>query len=244
MPRTTELILNNKKAPFNKPAVRQALQAAIDTKAITESVYQGQGQPAVGPFAPGEPWTPHGATAVKADPAKAKSLLAQAGVKPGSLKMKLLAYNEGAGFADTAAVIQQQLNAIGVTVTIKKADAAAIQPDLLSGNFQAALMSRNTLGDMPDPLGFLTADYTCKGGNNLSHVCDHKLDALVEKAASTKDTKARSAIYAKVAAKLQSQAVNVFLLHETESVAVASSVKGYAISPYYTLTAGLSLGTK
>jgi peptide/nickel transport system substrate-binding protein len=244
VPRTTELILNNKKAPFNKPAVRQALQAAIDTTAITDSVYQGQGQPAVGPFAPGEPWTPQGATAVKADPAKAKSLLAQAGVKPGSLKIQLIAYNEGAGFSDTAAVIQQQLKAIGVPVTIRKADYAAVEPDMLSGNFQAALLSRNILGDMPDPLGYLTADYTCKGGYNLSHVCDPKLDALVAKAASTKDTKARYALYAQAAAQLQSQAVDVFLFHETESVAVASSVKGYAISPYYTLTAGLSLGTK
>ncbi|MEV0905472.1 ABC transporter substrate-binding protein [Streptomyces hokutonensis] len=243
LPRTTELVLNNKKAPFDNEKVRQAIQAAIDTKAITNAVYQGAGRPAVGPFAPGEPWTPASAETVSADAAKAKSLLAEAGVTPASVKMQLIAYNEGSGFADLAAVIQQELKAIGVTVTIKTADYASVEPDLLSGDFQAALLSRNHLGDMPDPLGFLTADYTCKGGYNLSHFCDKTFDALIEKAASTKDATSRYADYAEAATELQSRAVDIFLTHETESVAVASGVKGYAVHPYYTLTAGLSLST-
>jgi len=243
LPRTTELILNNKKAPFDNEKVRQAIQAAIDTKAITNAVYQGAGRPAVGPFAPGEPWAPDSAGTVSADAAKAKSLLAEAGVAPASLKMQLIAYNEGSGFADLAAVIQQQLKTIGVTVTIKTADYASVEPDLLSGDFQAALLSRNHLGDMPDPLGFLTADYTCKGAFNLSHFCDKAFDARIAKAAATKDTTSRYAEYADAAAELQSRAVDVFLTHETESAAVASGVKGYAVHPYYSLTAGLSLGT-
>ncbi|MFE2184642.1 ABC transporter substrate-binding protein [Streptomyces sp. NPDC059455] len=244
LPRTTELVLNNKKAPFSNEKVRQAFQAAIDTKAITSAVYQGAGRPAVGPFAPGEPWTPEGAAPVKADPAKAKALLTEAGVAPSSIKVQLIAYNEGPGFSDLAAVIQQELKAIGVKATIRTGDYASVEPDLLSGGFQAALLSRNHLGDMPDPVGYLTADYVCKGNYNLSHYCDPKTDALIEKAAATKDTKARYADYAKVAARLQSRAVDVFLTHETESVAVASGVKGFAVHPYYTLTADLSLGTK
>jgi len=243
LPRTTELILNNKKAPFDNEKVRQAIQAAIDTKAITDSVYRGAGRPAVGPFAPGEPWTPESATAVQADTAKAKSLLAEAGVDPASIKMQLIAYNEGVGFSDLAAVLQQELKAIGVTVTIKTADYASVEPDLLDGNFQATLLSRNHLGDMPDPLGFLTADYTCKGDYNLSHFCDKTFDALIEKAESTKDPKSRYADYGQAAAELQSRAVDVFLTHETEAAAVASRVKGYAVHPYYTLTADLSVGT-
>ncbi|MFI0821074.1 ABC transporter substrate-binding protein [Streptomyces sp. NPDC021098] len=244
LPRTTELVLNNKKPPFDNEKVRQAFQAAIDTEAITKAVYQGVGRQAVGPFAPGEPWTPGGAAPVKADPAKAKALLAEAGVKPQSLKVPLIAYNEGAGFSDLAAVIQQDLKAIGVKASIRTGDYASVEPDLLSGGFQAALLSRNHLGDMPDPLGFLTADYSCKGNYNLSHYCDAKTDALIKKAAATKAPKARYADYAKVAEALQSHAVNVFLVHETESVAVASHVKGFAVHPYYTLTADLSLGTK
>jgi len=244
LPRTTELVLNNKKAPFTNEKVRQAFQAAIDTKAITDAVYKGAGRPAVGPFAPGEPWTPQAATPVKADPAKAKALLHDAGVSPSSINVRLIAYNEGAGFSDLAAVIQQELKAIGVKATIRTADYASVEPDLLSGDFQATLLSRNHLGDMPDPLGYLTADYTCKGSYNISHYCDPKTDSLIRKAAATKDPKARYAYYAQVATRLQSRAVNVFLLHETESVAVASGIKGFAVHPYYTLTSDLSRSAK
>lgn len=244
LPRSTELILNNAKAPFDRTEVREALQAAIDTTAITNAAYQGAGRPAVSPFASGDPWAPKGIAPAKADPAKAKALLSEAGVEPGSLKVQLIAYTEGIGFSDVAAVIQQELAAIGVSVTIKSADYASVEPDLLSGNFQAALLSRSYLNDMPDPVAFLTSDYTCKGSYNLSHFCDPQLDALVAKAASTDDSTSRYADYAQAATELQSQAVDVFLAQEAESVAVSSAVKGYAISPYYTLTADLSVGTK
>ncbi|MGW1028531.1 ABC transporter substrate-binding protein [Streptomyces sp. NPDC002577] len=243
LPRTTELVLNNKRAPFTNTKVRRAFQAAIDTGAIAAAVYPGASRQAVGPFAPSEPWAPGGATPVKADTAEAKSLLAAAGVKPSSLKLTLLAYNEGSGFADLASVIQEQLKAIGVQVSIRSGEYASMEPDLLDGKFDMALLSRNYLNTLPDPYGFLSQDYTCKGSYNLAHYCDTTVDALVKKAASTRSATDRYALYADVAARLQSQAVDVFLVHETESVALAD-VKGYKILPYYTLTADLSLGSK
>ncbi|WP_243740768.1 hypothetical protein [Streptomyces sp. 8K308] len=57
---------------------------------------------------------------------------------------------------------------------------------------------------------------------------------------STADRDARYALYALLAADLHEQAVNVFLVHETETVAHAG-VTGYALHPYYTLTAELAL---
>ncbi|MFF2502581.1 ABC transporter substrate-binding protein [Streptomyces sp. NPDC058067] len=241
--RTTELVLNNKKSPLDTTKVRQAIQAAIDTKAIAAAVYPGVSRPAVGPFAPGDAWAPKVARPVKADVAKAKSLLAEAGVAPSSLKLTLLAYNEGAGFADLASVIQSQLKAIGIKVSIRTGEYASMEPDLLAGKFDMALLSRNYLGDLPDPYGFLTQDYTCKGAYNLAHHCDPKVDALVKKAGATASATGRYALYADVATRLQSRAVDVFLVHETESVALAG-VRGYTIQPYYTLTADLSLGAK
>ncbi|MCZ4508065.1 ABC transporter substrate-binding protein [Streptomyces sp. ActVer] len=243
LPRTTQLILNHKKALFANAKVRQAFQAAIDTKAISDAVYPGASRQAVGPFAPGDPWTPKGAAPVKADPAKAKSLLAEAGVDPSSLKLTLLAYNEGSGFADLASVLQEQLKAIGVKVSIRSGEYASMEPDMLSGDFDMALLSRNYLADLPDPYGFLSQDYSCKGSFNLAHYCDATVDSLIKKAGATAGTEARYALYADIAARLQSQAVRVFLVHETESVALAG-VKGYQIHPYYTLTADLSLGSQ
>ena len=242
--RTTELMLNNKKAPFDNVKVRQAIQAAIDVKAINEGVYGGGNRPAIGPFAGTEPWAPKDATPVPVDTAKATSLLSQAGVNPASIKVTLLAYTEGPQFADLAAVIQQQLKAIGITATIKTGQYASMEAGLLSGDFDMALLSRNHLGDVADPAGFLTADYSCDGAYNISHFCDPSVDALIAKASSAADATARYALYAQIATQLQTRAVDVFLVHEAQSDAVASTVGDFTIHPYYTLTADLSLTSK
>ncbi|WP_326595469.1 ABC transporter substrate-binding protein [Streptomyces sp. NBC_01803] len=242
LPRTTELILNNGRAPFDDELVRRAVQAAVDTRAISEAVYPGAAHPAVGPFTPTEPFAPEQAEPVEADPDAAAELLAEAGVDPSSLNLTLLAYTEGTGFADLAAVLQEQLGAVGIDVTIETGDYASMEPALLEGDFDMALLSRNYLNDMPDPLGFLTADYTCDGSYNITHVCDPELDALVEEARVAESRDERYAVYAQTAELLQSQAVNVFLVHETETAAVAGVV-GYAVHPYYTLTADLARAT-
>ena len=84
---------------------------------------------------------------------------------------------------------------------------------------------------MPDPLGFLTADYTCEGGYNISQYCDKATDALVAKAAETADTDARYAIYGEIATKLQNEAVTVFMVHQQTTAAHSTKVQGYTLDP-------------
>ena len=77
--RTNTLYINNKKAPLDNIKVRQAIQAAIDVDALSNTVLEGAVVPASGPFAVTAPWAPPGATPIKADVEKAKSLLTEAG---------------------------------------------------------------------------------------------------------------------------------------------------------------------
>ena len=242
-PRTSQLLINTKKAPFDNPKVRQAMQAALDLKGIAASLYEGSVEPAIGPFAPHEPWAPKGVQPAAFDVAKAKSLLAEAGVQPGSLTIELLAYSEKIEFKDLAAIIQEQLKAIGITVNIRLAAYNALEPDMLAGKYDVALLSRSHLTDVADPLAFLTSDYTCKGGYNLSHFCDAAMDEALSKATNEADAAKRHLIYAAAAKTLQEQAVNVFIIHERGNDAVSSKVKGYALHPlyHYTLTAGLDV---
>ena len=237
------MLINTKKAPFDKPKVRQALQAALDLKSIAASLYEGSVEPAIGPFAGHEPWAPKGAQPAAFDVAKAKALLGEAGIAPGSLTIELLAYSEKIEFKDLAAIIQDQLKAIGVTVNIRLAAYNAIEPDMIAGKYDVALLSRSHLTDVADPLAFLTSDYTCKGGYNLSQFCDAAMDEALAKATNEPDTAKRHQIYAAAAKALQEQAVNVFIIHERGNDAVSSKVRGYALHPlyHYTLTAGLSV---
>lgn len=244
LPRTTVLLLNNSRPPFNNPLVRQAIQQALDTKAIIEGVYEGGGQPAVGPFAPDSLWAPKDAQPVGGNPDQARALLQQAGVDPKSLTIQLIAYTDRPEFADLAAVIQAQLGKIGVKVKIKSGEYAGFEPDLLSGNFDAALLSRGYLVDVADPGGYFNSDWTCGGVYNIAHYCDKQTDQMIKDAVATQDPNARNQKYAEIAARLQSQAASVFLVHEEETWGLRSDVKGFKPHPldYYVLTAGLSVG--
>ena len=242
--RTTAMLLNNSRPPFDDPLVRRAIQHAIDLEAIVASVYAGTGQPAVGPFAPGTDWAPAGARPPAFDPAEARRLLEQAGVNPGSLSIELMAYNDRPEFGDLAAVIQEQLGKVGISVTIRSGEYASLEPDMLAGDFDAALLSRGYLVDVADPGGYLASDYTCDGDYNIAHYCSPKADAMIREAVATEDLNARDERYRQVAALLQQEAASVFLLHESSVYGIRADVENFRPHPldYHVLTADLSLG--
>lgn len=229
-PRTTSLYLNTAKAPFDNPDVRRAIQLAVDTSAIAAQVYNGNAQPAIGPFGPNEPWSPKGQP-VKQNVDQAKALLKSAGVDPSKLSFELLGYTDRPELPDVATVIQSDLAKIGITVKVRIADYAAMEPSLLAGTYDMALLSRNHLFDIPDPLAYLTADYTCKGSFNVSHYCSPEVDKLIADAGTKADAQARDAIYAQVAQKLQADAVTVYLVHEQVTAALRASVKNFHNDP-------------
>ena len=243
-PRTSVMLLNNSRPPFDDPLVRQAIQHAIDIETIAATVYEGGAIPAVGPFSPDDPWAPAGAGAVAFDQAEAESLLDQAGVDPSSLNFELIAYNDRPEFGDLAAVIQEQLGQLGATVKIRAGEYASVEPDMLAGEFDAALLSRGYLVDLGDPVGYLSSDYTCEGGYNIAHYCDPEVDAMVSEAAGTEDSEARNAIYGQVAERLQGDPASVFLVHESLVTAMSTNLEGFVPHPlnFYVLTKDVSGG--
>lgn len=78
------LALNNTKAPFDNVKVRRALAHAIDRKQLVEAVNSGYGAPIGAHYTPADPGYVDLVGAYPYDPAKAKALLAEAGVKPGT----------------------------------------------------------------------------------------------------------------------------------------------------------------
>lgn len=242
--RTTVMLLNHSRPPFDDPLVRQAIQHAVDTQAIVDGVYEGHAEPAVGPFGPSTAWAPEGATSTPVDLDEARSLLDQAGVDPESLSIELIAYNDRPEFADVAAVLQDQLGKLGVKVKIKGGDYAALEPALLSGDFDASLMSRGYLVDVADPGAYLVSDWGCDGGYNIAHYCDAGTDQMITDAVAIEDSDERNQAYAEIAEKLQGQADSVFLLHEHAVWGTASDVSNFKAHPLdlFVLTADLAVG--
>jgi peptide/nickel transport system substrate-binding protein len=105
----------------------------------------------VGPFGPDTDWAPEAAEPVAQDLDEARALLDEAGVEPESLSIELLAYNDRPEFPVVAAVLLAHLGELGIEVKIRAGEYASLELDLLSGDFDATLLSRGYLVDVADP---------------------------------------------------------------------------------------------
>ncbi|MEW5991064.1 MAG: ABC transporter substrate-binding protein [Chloroflexota bacterium] len=242
--RTNSMYMNNSRAPLDNVTVRQAIQAAIDVDAIANQVLEGAVAPAAGPFASTSAWAPAGQTPIAQDIDRAKSLLAEAGFGEGELTLNLWTYPARAELPDVAVAIQGMLADAGIVVEIRVADYAAMEADVLGGNYDLFVLSRGYLTDINDPSGMLRADYTCAGTYNLSLFCDEAIDAQLQDALGTEDPVARFAIYAGIATYLQENAVDAFLYHPQELAGISSAVQNFKIHPMeqFLITPELSLG--
>lgn len=110
------LSLNVNKAPFNDPAVVQAIKYALDRKEIVEKGTLGYGTAVHQPFPPGHlAFDPALEDEFNYDPQRAKKILADAGYSDGQLKVELHPFSAG---DPNAEIIQSQLGAVGIKVEI------------------------------------------------------------------------------------------------------------------------------
>ncbi|WP_062206037.1 ABC transporter substrate-binding protein [Aureimonas sp. AU12] len=266
-PRLTLLVLNNGSGPLADARLRGAVAAAIDREAISDGLYDGLMPPAAGLFRPGEPWglpadeaQPDAAAQFRQpdladldagrgpgpspyDPARARLLLSEAGIAPRHLRLRLLAYSERSDFPDLATTIRDALAEVGIAVEIEIGTYAGLEPDLLAGHFDLALLSRGYLTDVAEPIGFLAADFACGGSYNLAHVCRPEIDEALRRARADDDPERRFALYREVAGIVVHESVVVPIVHETTFDAVSARVEGAVSHPlnYTTLTPATQL---
>ncbi|HET8998811.1 MAG TPA: ABC transporter substrate-binding protein [bacterium] len=242
-PRTVTFYFNVSRRPFTDVRVRRAIQYAIDKKAIVNSILEGIGQPAVGPFAPTEKtWLNSRLKGYPYDPQRAKTLLAEAGYKPGDLKFALLTYPSRAELPPTAEAIQKMLKDVGIVADLQVKP--LVDEDAVAGKFDTLLLSRGHLVDVYDPEGFLTADYSCKGTYNISQYCNPRVDAFLAQVRDARVPEARYNLYRQIQSVLvDDEAVSVFVYHPITIVAHDKKVLNYRQYPLtrYILTPTLDI---
>ncbi len=244
-PRTVTLYINNRKGPFSDVNIRKAAQHAVDRQAIVDSVLEGVGEPAVGPFAPAEAWVNSGLAPYEFDPQASKDLLAEAGYGEGELKVSIWTYPSRAEFPAMSVAIHEMLNEGGFNAEIRLAPYGALVDDVFAGNFDMFLVSRGHLIDAYDPEGFFTADYSCESMDvsNYSNYCNAEVDALLEQARPLSDSQARYEIYREIQDILHEEAATVFLNYTDQVFAYGNHVRNWQphLLEYYMLTPQLDI---
>ena len=209
---TSYITINTTKKPFDDVRVRQALNMAINKDRIVR-IINGRATPATQVLPPLMPGYDANYKGYAYDIAKAKSLLAEAGVKDG-FATELYAMNTDPN-PRIAQAIQQDLAAIGIKAEIK----ALAQPEVIaagSNKAEAALIWSGGMGwiaDFPDASDFYGPILGCggaiQGGWNWSWFCDKTFEERATKADAMSDPKMkaeRAKVWAQIFTDIQVQA--------------------------------------
>jgi peptide/nickel transport system substrate-binding protein len=214
------------KPPFDNIKLRQAMAYAIDRKRIVDIVMGGKADVADGPTPPGLWWFDADVKGYAYDPAKARALLAEPGVKPeGELVLSVspVAINQ-----QVSQLAQEQLQAVGLKVRIEPVSVSDWYPQLLKGaiNFLPIRWSQR-----PDPDGLLSYLYHSKSGHNSSVYVNPELDSLLDRARAMEDRTARQALYKQAQAIIVRDVPYIYIFHSIEFAAMRDEVRNYVWIP-------------
>ena len=229
------IAFNVEKKPFDNKAVRQALNMAVNKKAILDSVFQGAGQVAKNPIPP-TLWSYNDKiTDYPYDPAKAKELLAKAGVAPGTeVDLWYLPvtrpYNpDGKRMAE---LIQADWDKVGIKAKLVTYEWGEYRKRSKTGEQQAMMFGWS--GDNGDPDNFFVPLLGCsavKGGGNVARWCDKSFEDLLDKAKAVTKQAERAALYAKAQEIAHEEAPWIPIAHSVRFDPIRKEVTGYKMDP-------------
>lgn len=229
------LAYNTQKGELKKREVREALDMAINRKAIIDAVYQGEAQEASNPMPPSL-WSYN--TNIKNAPhdtEKAKELLKQAGL-PNGFELTLWAmpvqrpYNPNAKLM--AEMIQADWAKIGVKAKIVTYEWGEYLKRIGKGEHDATLIGWT--GDYASPDNFMGVLLTCSStdGNNYARYCSKEFDEQVVAARNSLDQAQRTAQYEQAQVIFKRDLPWTTIAHSVTNQPMRKEVEGFKISPF------------
>jgi peptide/nickel transport system substrate-binding protein len=210
----------------NDPRVREALELSLDREAIVQVVYDGQYTPGCTPIAPISPFFDKSRKCPARDVARAKKLLADAGLASG-YSFELVVVNNPQQ-RRVGEVIQQMAKDVGFNITLRPQEFASSLNDNDAGKHQAFLIGWS---GRVDPDGNIHQIQACKGTLNATLACDEKVDALLDKAREVSDLNQRRALYREAIDLFTARRNIIYIYHPHYIAAHAKNLKGYKAVP-------------
>ena len=217
--------------PFHDVRVRRAISHAIDRQGLIEAVW-GRGEPTPAVARGLIEWSLSidqlgaGAKYYQYDPKEARRLLAESGYARGFKTQLTATTGLGRDLIDDVQLIQGYLKDVGIEVELKLQEFGAYMATTFAGKYEG--MVRSPYGIAWEPDSPLYRAYAADSSNNLSHVNDPKLTAMLKEQRRTKDLQARRQLIFDIQRYAAEQQYYVY----TSSVMVTSSwqpyVKNYA----------------
>jgi len=242
------IAFNTEKAPFDNAKVRQALNYAVDKKAIIEAVYQGAGTAAKNPLPP-TIWSYNDEIQdYPYDPEKAKQLLAEAGYPNGfetDFWIQPVVRASNPNPKRMAELVMADWAKVGVKANPVTFEWADYQKRAKAGELTAGIFGWS--GDNGDPDNFLSPLLASAnaGNSNFARFKNAEFDALLDKAIGLTNKDERAALYKQAQVIFHDQAPWIPVAHSVGFAPLSPRVKGYVQSPFgYDAFYGVSVDGK
>jgi peptide/nickel transport system substrate-binding protein len=216
------LTINTTSPPLDNVKVRQAIAYAIDRQSMIQNLLRGYGKIAHS-IIPEESWSYSPGQTYSYDPAMAKKLLSEAGVRIDKPVVYKLSGSSISG-RQYAGVIQNYLKEAGIPAEIQTPEQNTLFDELRRGNFQIAYTQ--WVGGNQDPIFykdlFATSEIPTqtRPSRNRSRYSNPELDALLDQAVNTFDRQKARELYVRIQ-EIISRDVPVFPLWYQSNIVIA-----------------------
>jgi len=240
--------LNASAPPFNNLSVREAVAHAINYTQIIDDAFGGYAQQWVGPVPPAYPYyNPASLPPYSYDLSLAKAEIADSPCAAGACSHTPIKYeylSPGAGWAETAQFLADDLSNIGLTIT----PVALTLPDLYveQSLSKGTCVSATSTNGGPFPMGqeFYTSDYispddwtqndalsTGSANECMAGFSNLTVDQLVYDAAAESNPTVLTSDYTNITAALYSNYSEIWLVVPTSFSVYATNLHGVVLNP-------------
>ena len=236
-----DLLFNENIPGLDDPVVRHAIADTVDRDQIVNGPLGGLASAQYGPIPAGILWLQGEEPALAPNPGAAEDGLTYGGwvAPPGGFRTQdgvplqfTLAVPDAAPLPSVAQMVAQQLDAVGIAVTVSVIPTATFLDDvLIPGKFELAIASWDA-GPDPDLTGFWASTATPPHGYNVSGgTADPFLDQDLAAMATVGNETASTAAAARVVQEMDQDLPAVFLYAPAEDLVVSGSRLSNVVVP-------------
>ncbi|MFD8807055.1 ABC transporter substrate-binding protein [Streptomyces sp. NPDC059597] len=214
--------------------VRQAAQAAVNRAEIATAVFPSGTRAATSVLARTTPGHTDLSKDLTYDRNKAKSLLSEAGWKPGGdgirrkdgkvLKLTVVSFSKAGSYEAALELVQQQLKDVGIALVIKRLEVTQFPQTLRTGDYDALWGGDLTRAD-PDALRTLYSTHLV----NSYRLPGGALDTALDEQAATTDTARRDRLVSQAQRLIVRAAYVLPIVDQETLVGVAGGVHGLTL---------------
>jgi peptide/nickel transport system substrate-binding protein len=216
----------SQKNPLGRDArVREAFELSLDRNAITQVAMDGEAEIGNQWVAPNNSWYAKNVPIPKRDVARARALLATAGVPNPSFTLMTPTTSDAQKIAQ---VVQAMAKEAGFDVKVQSTEFSTSLDLADKGQFDAYMLAWS---GRADPDGNLYSFHACKQPLNYAGYCKPEVDELINRSRATTDPAARMKLFEQIEAHVAKDRPIVYLFHRHWLWAYSAKLGGLRTVP-------------